>query len=415
MTTTHDTITLETLDNGLVGACEHIGGVRSVGARIFLPCGVIHEDDDARGAAPVCAELLLRGSRTHASREQADLFDLAGASRDASAHRRVVSVSLGALGDELERALTLLGDMVLDPAMGDESFGAARRLALGTLRSLEDDPQERAVLGARARHLPEPHARNPYGTEEGLVSLTAERVRAWWRARARPQGAVVALSGAIDPVAAMGMIRSVFSGWDGAAPPVGEGAEPPRGYAHERDETNQVQIVLVHDAPRAAHEHETLERLAIAVLSGGMSGRLFSEVREKRGLCYAVSAHYRASREHGVVTAYAGTTPERAQESLDVLVAELHRLGDSGVDAEEFDRARIGLKSRLVFAGESTGARSGAIASDIDNRGEARTLREVTAAIDAVTLDELNAYLASRSLGNTTIQTLGPEPLTPPS
>jgi len=415
MTTTHTTITHETLANGLVGACEHLEGVRSVGVRIFLPCGVIHEDIDARGAAPVCAELLLRGSNAHPSRDQADLFDLAGATRDASAQRRVVGVSSSVLARNAGRALELLSDMVLDPAMRDDSFDAARQIAHGILRSLDDDPQERAVLAARARHLSEPHARNPYGTEDGLKSLTPARVRAWWSEHARPTGAVVALSGAIDPGEGLDLIRSAFSGWDGAPPRIDQGPAPQRGYAHETDDTNQVQIVVVHDAPPAGHEHETLERLAVAVLSGGMSGRLFTEVRERRGLCYAVSAQYRASREHGVVTAYVGTTPERAQESLDVLLAELHRLNESGVDAEEFERARVGLKSRLVFSGESTGARAGAIAGDIDNRGAPRTLREITETIDAVTLEGLNAYLASRDLGSVTVQTLGPEPLSPPA
>ena len=86
--------------------------------------------------------------------------------------------------------------------------------------------------------------------------------------------------------------------------------------------------------------------------------------------------------------------------------------GDAQPD--ELERARIGLKSRLVFSGESTGARAGAIAGDIDTRGAPRTLAGITERIDAVTLDELNAYLARRSLGETTIQTLGPDPLTPP-
>jgi predicted Zn-dependent peptidase len=147
-----------------------------------------------------------------------------------------------------------------------------------------------------------------------------------------------------------------------------------------------------------------------------MSSRLFTEVREKRGLCYSVNASYTPTRETGTVTAYVGTTPERAQESLDVLCAELERInGDAPITREEFDRAVNGIKSRIVFSGESTRARARALAADYHNRGAARSLDEFAAQVDAVTLDALNEYASKRTLGKLTIQTVGPTPLTPPA
>ncbi len=159
-----------------------------------------------------------------------------------------------------------------------------------------------------------------------------------------------------------------------------------------------------------------LERLAISVLSGGMSSRLFTEIREKRALCYSVGARYATDRDFGIVTASVGTQPERAQESLDVLVAEMQRLSTpkGRVTPEEFCRAVVGMKSGLVFSGESTGARASALASDVFRLGTPRSLEQLAAEVDAITLDQLNAYLATRSLGEVTIQTVGPEPLTPP-
>ena len=154
----------------------------------------------------------------------------------------------------------------------------------------------------------------------------------------------------------------------------------------------------------------------INVLSGGMSGRLFTEVREKRGLCYSVSAGYRAERDFGAVTAYVGTTPERAQESLDVLTQELQRIHTpaGAITQEEFQRAVIGSKSRLIFSGESTGARAAALAADQHRVGRPRSLGELAEEIDRVTLDQVNNYLTRRSLGTPTIQTLGPAELTAP-
>jgi predicted Zn-dependent peptidase len=233
---------------------------------------------------------------------------------------------------------------------------------------------------------------------------------------ARPGKSIFAAAGAIDPDAIERALNDLLADWSGSTTEPKPAPAPARGYAHEEDESNQVQIILAHDAPPETSPHCVLERLAISVLSGGMSGRLFSEVREKRGLCYSVSAGYRADRDHGVVTAYVGTAPERAQESLDVLVSELRRLNDpaGAVTIEEFRRAKVGMKSGLVFSGESTGSRAVALASDQRKLGRPRSLDELARQVDEVTIDQLNAYLKTRSLGTVTIQTLGPRELKPP-
>jgi predicted Zn-dependent peptidase len=128
-----------------------------------------------------------------------------------------------------------------------------------------------------------------------------------------------------------------------------------------------------------------------------------------------VSASYTGNRDFGRALAYVGTTPERAQESLDVLLAELRRINtpEGKVTREEFDRAVTGFKSSLVFSGESTAARASALARDQFRLGRPRSLEELAAAIDAVTLEQVNDYLSTRSLGTLTVQTLGPAPLTP--
>jgi predicted Zn-dependent peptidase len=220
-------------------------------------------------------------------------------------------------------------------------------------------------------------------------------------------------------------VESLLAGWSGGAAPVKLGPPAPRGYAHETDQSNQVQVIVLHDAPGESDPRAVLERIVTNVLSGGMSGRLFTEVREKRGLCYAVSAGFATDRvpdgtaggHYGRVLAYVGTTPERAQESLDVLHAELERINTPAgrVTPDEFRRAVVGMKSRLVFSGESTSARAGSLAADYHRLGRARNLDELAAEIDGVTLDQVNAYLAGRKLGRLTVQTLGPAALRPPA
>ncbi len=362
------------------------------------------------------SELLLRGAGELDSRTQADAFDLLGATRSAENTRFYTRVSSTMLSDRFESVAPLLADTILRPRFDESSIGPARELCLQGLASLADDPQERAVLAARARHYPSPLNRSGMGTEAGLVALTRDGLASDWRALAQPEGAIIALAGNIDAGLAADVLNRLLTGWSGERAAYETGADAPRGYGHEEDDSSQVQIVVVHDAPREPDDEVILERILVGVLSGGMSSRLFTEVREKRGLCYAVNASYAPSKETGTVTAYVGTTPERAQESLDVLVAELERInGAAPITEEEFRRAVNGIKSRIVFSGESTAARAGALAADIHNRGRARSLDEIAARVDAVTLDQLNAYAAGRSLGTLTIQTLGPSALTPPS
>ncbi len=405
------------LSCGMTLLAQPMGGVRSAALSWLVPAGTATEPADRLGIAGIWSEMLLRGAGARSSREHADACDRLGANRNAEAGNRFLRVGSSLVGTNLNEALPLLTDLVLAPRFEAESLIAAKDLSLQALASLVDDPHERAVLAARKRHRPSPFNRSDYGTEEGINAITIEDVKKGWRERARPGGSVIGIAGEFSVDSVQNRLDELLSDWKGTTSEPTKLADPPRGYAHEEDTTNQVQIVLVHDAPAEPHADSMLERVVTSVLSGGMSGRLFTEVREKRGLCYSVHASYSADRDDGRVGAYVGTTPERAQESLDVLTSELHRIStqEGQITEDEFERAIIGMKSRIVFSGESTSARAGALVGDWVRLGRARTLDELTAAIDAITLEQVRDYASRRSLGTVTIQTLGPEALTPPA
>lgn len=407
-------IRLSTLPSGLQLVMQPMPAVRSAAVAWLIPAGVTAEPADRLGLASIAAELLMRGAGNLDSRAQADAFDRLGAGRGCSAGTYHQTLSTTMLGSRLHEILPLLADMVLRPKFDEHSIEPARDLALQALESLKDDPGQRAALAAKARHYPEPLNRSPLGDEAGLKAFTRDDLVRSWQSRAVPQGSILAVAGAFDPEALAAQIDSLVSEWRGSASSNALGPAPTRGYGHLEDQSNQVQIFVLHDAPPESHADSLLEKLVVNVLSGGMAGRLFTEVREQRGLCYSVNAGYSGSRDFGTVQAYVGTTPQRAQESLDVLFAELHKINTGNITPDEFDRARIGMKSRLVFAGESTAARAGALASDVFRLGRPRTLDEHARAIDQVTLEQLNAYARKRTLGRWTIQTLGPASLTPP-
>lgn len=415
MTNAIEHIQTHTCANGLVVVIEKMSGVQSSSFRWLLPAGAVFEDIHNLGTSSVCAEMLMRGSTEMDSKEQADAFDRVGAIRGVGNSIRYIQLSASMIGARVGEAIPLLVDMVRSPRMSADSFTPARELAIQGVASLADDPHQRTALAARVRHLPAPYGRDTLGTIEGLEALTHQGLVDWWGSHALPKGSVISLAGDVDIDRAIKEIEALTADWSGSVSQPDAGEESARGYDHIEEDSNQVQVLIVHDGPCEGHADTMLEKLAISVLSGGMSGRLFTEVREKRGLCYTVSAAYRADKDRGVVSNYVGTTPERAQESLNVLMGEIQRIGEGNVTGDEIARAKTGLKSRIVFSGESTSARAGAIAADQVNLGKPRSLDDLIAQVDGIDLEMLNAYLCRRAIGKTTIQTLGPDALTPPA
>ncbi|MDX2116463.1 MAG: pitrilysin family protein [Planctomycetota bacterium] len=432
-------ITTITLECGLPLLCETIPGVRSAGVTWLLPAGTAREPAGRLGLGAMWAELLMRGAGDLDSRAQADAFDALGVSRGTGVETFHVSVTATLLGSRLAGALPLLVDMVRRPRMDGASVEPARDLCMQSIESLQDDPPERLMLLLKQLHAPEPINRSALGTMEGLQAITADELLPEWRARAVPApptggsaegsasaeagllggGAVLAIAGDVDPAAVARQLDGLLKGWSGSAQPVAwtprqrlNPAQP--AYHHEQDKTNQVHIALAYDGPSERDPSAWPERLATAVLSQGMGSRLFTEVREKRGLCYSVSTSYSTDAAFGRSVAYVGTTPEKAQQSLDVLLAELRRIrtAEGAVTSEEFARAVTGMKSKLVMSGESSSARAAALARDWHRLGRPRSLDEMARAIDRLTLEDVNRWLASGpALSGATIVTLGPAAL----
>jgi predicted Zn-dependent peptidase len=186
------------------------------------------------------------------------------------------------------------------------------------------------------------------------------------------------------------------------------------GVCHLAKDTTQTQLALAFASVPFGHAEYYAAHGAVQVLSGGMGARLFTEVREKRGLCYAVSASYQTFKDRAAILCYAGTTTERAQETLDVTLAELRGL-EAGVTDEEVQRVQAGLKSSVIMQEESTSARAGALASDWYYLGRVRTVEEIQAAIDGLTPARITAYIKAHPSRDLTLVTLGKNPLTPGS
>lgn len=399
-----------TFDNGLTLVAEPMAAVRSLAMTLLTPAGVARQPETQQGVAPLLAELLGRGAGGQPSRAFNEALDTLGVHRSTSAVNRHLRISATLVGEHLDAALPLLLSQALSPNLDEHELEPSRDLCLQEIAALDDDPQRRAMIALRQRHFPEPLGRPGDGVAEHLKALTLDDVRNYWQAGVVPGGSIIAFAGQLDWNKLRDTVGQLTADWAGQADDVQATKDGSRGYTHLDAQTEQVHIGLAYDAPPDTDEQSMLQRAAVSVLSGGMSSRLFTEVREKRGLCYSVYASYAGMRDRGAVLGYAGTTTPRAQETLDVFVGELRRLSQ-GVEASELQRAMVGMKARLIMQGESTGARAGAIAADLYVHGRPRTLDELADRVDSVTLEAVNRFVAERLVKDITAVTIGPERL----
>jgi predicted Zn-dependent peptidase len=395
-------------DNGLTVLIEPLNRPAAATC-LLLPTGAAADPAGREGAANVLHNFCQRGAGERDTRALNEAIESLGARRGGAAGRETTTWSLTCLAPDWAEALALVLDSVRRPCLPDEAFESVRALGLQEVAGLDDEPGRKVLMELTRRFFPTPYGRSLVGSRDSLTALAADDLRRQWQATYQPQGAILAIAGGLDLDAARETAKRLLADWQGAADPAP--AAQPRSeavYEHVTSATEQVHIALAWRDVAADDPGRYHSQMAVQVLSGGMGARLFTEVREKRGLCYAVGASGQTVRGCGYVIARAGTTTERSSETLEVLAGELTRLPGS-VTADEVERAKVRLLSNEVMNDEITSARAQRAASDWWLLGRVRSPEEVRAGIEAVSAASLNQFLEAHRPGDFTIVTLGPQ------
>jgi predicted Zn-dependent peptidase len=384
--------------------------VRSAALNFLVPAGCVYDPPENPGMATVLAEMITRGAGERSSRELSLALDNLGLDRDESVGQLHMRFWGATLARNLGAALEIYADILRRPHLPAEEIDAVRALAIQDILSLEDEPRQKVLVELRRRTWPHPLGQDRRGTIKGLKSLTPTKVRKHYEQLFGPKNMIVSVAGNVDWPELKDQVERLFADWQGG----NAGGVKPRkavgGRGHLAKDTTQTQIAISYPSVPFGHSDYYAAQGAVQVLSGGMGARLFTEVREKRGLCYSVWASYQTFKDRASVLCYAGTTNERAQETLDVTLAELHRL-TAGVSDEEVERVRAGLKSSVIMQEESTSARAGALASDWYYLGRVRPMEEIQQAIDALSPRTILQHVKKHPPRDFTIVTLGPKPL----
>ena len=397
-------------DNGLTLLGQPMDQVSSAAVTVALAGGAGADPDELAGAASVGTHWLLRGAGGRDTRQLNADLDALGCRHHEEAQNEHLVLSAALLGDNLLPAMAIFADILRRPHLADEAFAACRGLVAQEIESLEDEPMRKCAVMIREQFYPSPLGRSPLGSAETLSAMTAEAVGAQFRSALTPAGGLLAVAGKFQWDELLEAVGEHFGDWSGPPVPAPTTTPAPRGVRHVPKPTAQAQIMLAYPAEIVRGELYYPARLAQMVLSGGMSGRLFTEVREKRALVYSVGARYHSLKDHAGMFVYAGTTPERAQETLEVTVAELRRLGE-GVADDEMARGKTQLKSALVMQGESTSARADALVGDWHHLRRLRSLTELSDAVDAVSAEQVVEYARAFPADELTVLTIGPDEL----
>jgi predicted Zn-dependent peptidase len=396
------------LKNGMVLLGEPMEAVESVAFGFMLPAGAANCPQDCCGAANVISDWIFRGAGDKNSRQLSDALDGLGLHRVSSVNSFHLVVGAALESSNFCEAIPLYADMILRSKLEDEQFEPARQLAMHSVKGLDDDPRHKVMLKLKEKFYPEPWGRSNVGEIEDLETLTADKTRRIIRENFNLSKTMFSVAGKYDFKSIVKQIEELFGGEKERALAEISAGPVAGGYTHIPNEGAQVHIGLMTGTVKPADKDYYNARVAVSVLSGGMSARLFTEVREKRGLCYAIGARYHGFRDAAGIMCYAGTTPDKAQETLDVITAEFNRLSE-GITEDEIQRAKVGLKSSLVLQSESSSSRAGGIASDWYLLGRVRSLDEIKKKIEKTTVESVVGFLHKRKFGDFTVVTIGPK------
>lgn len=406
-------IKIHTLPNGLVLLGESMPWLESAAFTLLLPAGCSRDPQGRFGLANLLCEMAQRGSGQRDSRQFIEDLENLGVDRSASVGVTHASFGGAMPAERLQEALNIYAELVQEAHLPADQLDDSKLSCEQELRALEDDLPQRAMLEMRKMHYGDPLGRSSLGTFESLEAMDLNDVRQMYERSYRPRGAILSVAGNIDWARLCDHVEQQFGEWKESSQPAPAETPAVRGYVHLSHPSSQTQIALAYEGLAYSDPNYFQARAAVGVLSDGMSSRLFTEVREKRGLVYTVFASLSALKDRGGVHCYAGTSTERAQETLDVMAAELFRLSE-GVHEDELIRLKTRLKSSLIFQQESSYSRSSAIAADWYYLGRAQTLRELMEIVDSLTCQTVNRWLAEHPPRAFSLVTLGEQPLAPP-
>ncbi len=403
--------------NGLVILTEHLPGVRSVAAGVWVRAASAHEAPAKMGVSHLLEHMVFKGTERRSARQLALELEARGGALDAYTSRDHTNFQAHVLDQDLPRALDVLTDLVRRPLLRDEDLALERNVVLEEIATVEDTPDDQVFELFSERLWPgHPYGYSILGTRETVADLSAADLRSVHGAGYYPGNCVVAAAGRLDHQQVLDLLGG--EGWfEPAAPapprPAVEPRPARRGEEHRIErESAQTHLVFGSDT----FPYRDRRRFALSIVTnafgGGMSSRLFQRIREELGLAYAVYAYQQFFQSAGVAGVYVGTQPATADRAAEAIRHEYRRLAEEGLPAEELAQGKQQLKGQVMLSLESPASRMNRLATVALQGEDYRPLDAILAEIDAVSEAEVARITAEFfDPARQTVVRLGPVPV----
>jgi predicted Zn-dependent peptidase len=404
-------IVKDVLDNGLRLLTEQMNQVRSISIGVWLTRGSRHETAERGGIAHFVEHMLFKGTATRTAEDIAQAIDSIGGQLDAFTAKEYASYYIKVLDEHLPLAIDILSDIVLNPAFNPADVEREKKVVVEEIKMVEDTPDdlvhELFTQGFWENH---PLGRPILGSRETVESFTADVLREYFAATYAPRNLIVSAVGNLEHGRVRELVAERFGALTSAGANLGEEAPTvvPKVLIRNKD-LEQSHLCLGASSYPQDHDDRYSSYVLNTLLGGSMSSRLFQNVREKRGLAYAVFSGLSAYRDAGSFTVYAGCANEAVGEVVDLVVEELRTIKQAPVPEAELQRAKDHLKGSLMLSLENTASRMSHLARQEIYFDRQFGLDETLQGIEQVTPEEVqrvavdlfkNHSLAATVLGN---------------
>ena len=398
------------LPSGLVVVTDDMPHLETASLGVWTGCGSRDEKPDEHGIAHLLEHMAFKGTTRRTARQIAEEIEAVGGDLNAATSVEATTYYARVLRADVPLALDVLADILSDPTFDPAELIREQNVIVQEIGASEDTPDDLVFDRLQMTAFPDQAVgRSILGTPQSVRSFTADRLREYLTRNYRAPDMVVAAAGAVDHAMVVEEVERRFGAFQGPAGPVPPPARFGGGRNIEARDLEQVHIALALEGVPQRDPALFSLQVFTSVLGGGMSSRLFQEVREKRGLCYAIYSFHSPYVDTGMFGLYAGTDAGDAAELMRVVVDQITETADN-INEAEVARAKAQMKAGLLMALESSGARAEQLARQIIAYGRPIPLEEIVAKVDAVTVE--SAAAAGQALMNRSrpaIAALGPD------
>lgn len=401
---------LTTLPNGIRVITEPMPSLRSIALGCWVDTGTRDELPNEQGASHFLEHLLFKGSETLSAREVSEIFDSIGAESNAFTSKENTCYWTRLLDQDLATGFDVLSEMIQRPAFRQNEIDAERQVVIEEINMNEDDPDDVAFENfTRAAFAGHPLEAPVLGTRESIRGMSRDDIAGYWKRRYGAGSMVVAGAGSLEHEALVEMVSSRFGDWSGDRVDHEFGPNSPVSTVSiTRRDTEQAHVVLGGKGLNRSDERRWAFEVMNHVVGSGMSSRLFREVREERGLAYAIYGFRLAYADAGAWGVYVGTTPSQADTALNVIRDELSKVVAEGITSEELERAKGSMRGGLALSLEDPNSRMVRLGRDELSGMPHLSVGERLAKLEAVTLEDVQGIATDLFTGERMLGAVGP-------